>query len=170
MRNVLGMDAQYYGEAESALAVAAILGSIAAGVLTEKLKSGRLSFVLAAIGICIIWAGAIFLFPFGTAVRYAVNVAAFCSMQAAISIFSIFAVSMIQQNTPDNLLGKVMAYTSAITMCAQPVGQMAYGFLFDMFCESVYLVLISTGIIVCVIGLFSVGFFRKILVLVLEKV
>lgn len=34
---------------------------------------------------------------------------------------------MIGQSTPDHLLGKVMAYTSAITMCAQPVGQMAYG-------------------------------------------
>ena len=29
-------------------------------------------------------------------------------MQIAVSIFSIFAVSMIQQNTPDHLIGKVM--------------------------------------------------------------
>lgn len=55
---------------------------------------------------------------------YAVSVVAFCGMQIVISIFSIFAVSMIQQSTPNHLLGKVMAYTSAITMCAQPVGQM----------------------------------------------
>ena len=37
---------------------------------------------------------------------------------AAISIFSIFAVSRIQQKTPNHLLGKVMAYTAAITLCA----------------------------------------------------
>lgn len=73
-------------------------------------------------------------------------------MQAAISIFSIFVVSMIQQNTPDHLLGKVMAYTSAITMCAQPVGQMVYGFLFDECREAVFLALIPTGVIVAVIG------------------
>ena len=54
-----------------------------------------------------------------------------------------------------------MAYTSAITMCAQPIGQMVYGFLFDWFCEAVYLVLIPTGIVVCVIGLSSAGFFRR---------
>ena len=38
VRTVLGLNAKYYGAAESALAVATILGSIAAGVLAEKLK------------------------------------------------------------------------------------------------------------------------------------
>jgi len=54
-----------------------------------------------------------------------------------------------------------MAYTSAITMCAQPTGQMVYGFLFDGFRGAVYLVLIPTGAAVCVIGLFAADFFRR---------
>lgn len=161
VREVLGFDAKYYGAAESALAVATIAGSIAAGLLTGKLKWERLSLVLAAIGLCMLPAGAAFLFPVGAAVKYAVNVAAFGGMQIAISIFSIFAVSMIQQNTPDHLIGKVMAYTSAITMCAQPAGQMVYGFLFDGFRDAVYFVLIPSGAAVCVIGLLSAGFFRR---------
>lgn len=152
VRTILGLDARYYGGAESALAVATILGSIGAGLLTGKLKMEKLWLVLAAIGICIIPAGMVFLFPLGAVFRYVVDVAAFCGMQAAISIFSIFAVSMIQQNTPDHLLGKVMAYTSAVTMCAQPVGQMVYGFLFDRCREAVFLVLVPTGVIVAVIG------------------
>ncbi len=155
VRTVLGLDAGFYGGAESALAVSTILGSVAAGLLTGKLKSGSLSYVLAAIGVCIIPAGVVFLFPSSVFIRYAVIVAAFCGMQAAISIFSIFAVSMIQQNTPGELIGKVMAYTAAVTMCAQPVGQMAYGFLFDRFHGTVYLVLIPSGIMVCVTGLFA---------------
>ena len=144
------------------LAVATILGSIAAGFLTGKLKVERLSLVLAAIGICIIPAGIIFLFPFGAVIKYAVSVVSFCGMQAAISIFSIFAVSMIQQSMPDHLLGKVMVYTSAITMCAQPVGQMVYGFLFDGCREAVYLVLIPTGVVVGMIGVWARGFFGRI--------
>ena len=64
------------------------------------------------------------------------NVAAFCGMQIAVSIFSVFAVSLIQQNTPGDLIGKVMAYTSAVTLCAQPAGQTVYGFLFDGFREA----------------------------------
>ena len=162
VRAVLGLDAKFYGGAESALAVATILGSIAAGLLTGKLRFGRLSYVLAAIGVCIIPAGVVFLFPSGVMTRYVVIVVAFCGMQAAISIFSIFAVSMIQQNTPDELIGKVMAYTSAVSLCAQPVGQMVYGFLFDRFQRIVYLVLIPSGIVVCVIGLLATVFFRKL--------
>ena len=162
VRTVLGLDAKFYGGAESALAVATILGSIAAGLLTGKLRFGRLSYVLAVIGVCIIPAGVVFLFPSSALIRYAVIVAGFCGMQAAISIFSIFAVSMIQQNTPDGLIGKIMAYTAAVTMCAQPVGQMVYGFLFDRFHGAVYLVLIPSGIMVCVIGLLATGFFGKL--------
>ena len=162
VRTVLGLDAKFYGGAESALAVATILGSIAAGLLTGELRFGRLSYVLAVIGVCIIPAGVVFLFPSSALIRYAVIVAGFCGMQAAISIFSIFAVSMIQQNTPDGLIGKIMAYTSAVTLCAQPVGQMVYGFLFDRFHGAVYLVLIPSGIMVCVIGLLATGFFGKL--------
>ena len=81
-------------------------------------------------------------------------------MQIAVNLFSIFAVSLIQQNTPNQLLGKVMAFTSAVTMCVQPIGQIVYGFLFDEFCSRVYLILIPTGVIVCVIGLLSMGFLK----------
>ncbi len=152
VRTVLGLDARYYGAAESVLAVAVIAGSMAAGVLAGKIKKGGLSPMLAAVGLCIVPAGLVFLLPAGTGVRYAVLVAAFCGMQIAISMFSIYAVSMIQQGTPEHMIGKVMAYTSAITMCAQPVGQMVYGFLFDGCREAVWLVLIPTGVIVCGIG------------------
>ncbi len=144
VRTVLGLDARYYGAAESVLAVAVIAGSMAAGVLAGKIQKGGLSAMLAAVGLCIV--------PAGTGVRYAVLVAAFCGMQIAISMFSIYAVSMIQQGTPEYMIGKVMAYTSAITMCAQPAGQMVYGFLFDGCKEAVWLVLIPTGVIVCGIG------------------
>lgn len=152
VRTVLGLDARYYGAAESVLAVAVIAGSMAVGVLAGKVQKDGLSPMLAAVGLCIVPAGLVFLLPAGTGVRYAVLVAAFCGMQIAISMFSIYAVSMIQQGTPEHMIGKVMAYTSAITMCAQPAGQMVYGFLFDRCKEAVWLVLIPTGVIVCGIG------------------
>ena len=71
VRNVLGLDAKFYGGAESALAVAIILGSAAAGFLTGKLTSGRRSCVLVSIGVCIGLAGVVFLLPSGVPVRYA---------------------------------------------------------------------------------------------------
>lgn len=162
VRNILGLSATYYGAAESALAVATILGSIAAGLMTTKLKIRKLSFVLAAFGVFLIPAGLAFLFPLSAVATYIINVISFCGIYIATTIFSIFAVSAIQQKTPTHLTGKIMAYTATITMCVQPLGQIAYGFLFDGFSSTVYFVLIPTGIIVCLIGLFATGFFKKL--------
>ncbi len=161
VRTVLGFNAKYYGAAESALAVATILGSIAAGVLAEKLKIHKLSVLLASLGMFIIPAGIIFLLPVSAIIKYVVMIVSFCGMQAVISIFSIFAVSLIQQRTPNHFIGKVMAYTSTVTLCVQPIGQIVYGFLFDRFHNAVYFVLIPTGIIVCIVGLSAMSFFRN---------
>ena len=161
VRTVLGLDAACYGVTESLLAVAAIGGSIAAGLLTGKQKYCKLSLVLEALGGSILIAGIAFVLPIPVMAKYAINTAAFCGMQAAISIFSIFAVSRIQQKTPNHLLGKVMAYTAAITLCAQPAGQLLYGFLFDRFRYAVSLVLIPTGVVVGSIGLLEAASARK---------
>ncbi len=161
VRTVLELNAQYYGAAESALAIATILGSIAAGFLTEKLQIHKLSVLLASMGIFIIPAGIVFLCPVNPIIKYVITIVSFCGMQIVISIFSIFAVSLIQQRTPNHLIGKVMAYTSTITLCVQPMGQIVYGFLFDRFINMIYLCLIPTGIIVCAVGLSATGFFKK---------
>jgi len=58
----LGLSAEYYGAAESALGFAAILGSIAAGLT----KICHLSIVLAVLGAFLIPAGGAFLAPIST--------------------------------------------------------------------------------------------------------
>lgn len=162
IRTILGLNAKYYGAAESTLAVATILGSIIAGLLTGKLKTRKLSLILAMLGVFIIPAGIAFLISSNTIIIYFINVISFCGMQIAISIFSIFAVSLIQQKTPNHLMGKVMAYTSAITLCVQPIGQIVYGVLFDSFSSTVYFVLLPTGVVVCMIGLLTTRFFGEL--------
>lgn len=155
VRSVLGLSAKHYGFAESALAVATIAGSIAAGLLTGKLKTEKLSLLLSVLGLFLFPAGIAFLLPWNPVVIYVVNILCFCGMQIVISIFSIFAVSLIQQETPNYLIGKIMAYTSAITLCVQPIGQIIYGFLFDRFNNAVYLVLLPSALIICAVGLLA---------------
>ena len=162
VRTILELNAKYYAVAESILGIATIFGSIIAGLFVEKLKICKLSFVLISLGIFLIPTGIIFLFPSSVITKYIIIVTAFCGMQIIISIFSIFMVSFIQQKTPNHLLGKVMSYTYAITLCVQPLGQVIYGLLFDKFSNAVYLVLIPTGIIVCIIGLSASGFFKDL--------
>lgn len=160
VRIVLGLGPEHAGAAESALAIAVLLGSGAAGLLAGRWKAGRLSFLLAAMGAALFPAGLSFLWPAGTGVRYAAVLVSFCGVSFAVSVFSIFAVSLIQQRTPNAMMGRIMAHTAALTLCAQPLGQMAYGFLFDTFRHSAAAVLLPTGIFICGAGLLSAPFFK----------
>lgn len=90
VRTILGLNAKYYGAAESTLAIATILGSIAAGLLTGKLKTRKLSLILSALGVFIIPAGIAFILPVNTITKYIINIISFSGMQIAVSIFSIF--------------------------------------------------------------------------------
>ena len=59
-------------------------------------------------------------------------------------------------------MGKVMSYVFTLSMCVQPIGQIAYGALFDLFFDSPCLVLLPSGVIICITGFLSIGFFRKL--------
>ena len=98
-------------------------------------------------------AGAAFLLPLGAIARYLVLTAAFFAGQLCCSLYSVLAVSMIQQRTPEQLTGKVMALTSTIAMCAQPLGQLAYGALFDLAGNEAELILLPTGLALLLLGL-----------------
>jgi hypothetical protein len=54
-----------------------------------------------------------------------------------------------------------MAYAAAISLSTQPLGQIIYGILFDIFSDAVYLVLVPAGLMLCLIGLFAKNFFKK---------
>lgn len=155
IRTVLGLSAKHYGAAESILGLAAITGSISVSFLATKLKTRKLYLALVVVGIALIPAGIAFLLPVGAMAKYITVITSTFILQFAACVFSIFALSIIQQKTPNELIGKIMAYVATITMCAQPLGQMVYGVLFDSFSSSLYLIFILTGIITCGVGLSS---------------
>lgn len=54
VRTVLGLPAQFYGAAESAAGVAAILGSLAVTILAGRLRTERLWLAVTAAGACLV--------------------------------------------------------------------------------------------------------------------
>ena len=152
IRAELGLSAQLYGAAESAMGLAAVLAGVAAGILAGRLPFRRLNGLVSAMGGCVVLAGAAMMIPAEPLCRYGLLLAAFCGGQAAVTVFSIFALSAIQERTPEHMTGKVMAYTASITMCAQPVGQLMYGLFFDAAAGSAYLVLLPTGAVIWALG------------------
>ena len=143
------------------MGVAAILGGVIVGVWAKKNRLRDMFVIFCVFGICLILSGAAFLLPIGNTGRYVALLIFFCICQLGCSIFSTYAISVIQARTPESLMGKVMSYVFTLSTCAQPLGQMIYGVLFDLFSQNVYGVLIpSGGVIVGCIGWASRRFFR----------
>lgn len=162
VRTVLGLNANYYGAMESMLGFTGILGSIIAGLIVEKFKIRKLYLTLLIIAVPLLPCGIIFLLVQDTQINYVILILSFAIIQISACVFSVFALSIIQQLTPGNMIGKVMAYTATFSLCAQPLGQIIFGILFDGFSSAVYLVLIPTGIILAIISLTTKEFFLKI--------
>lgn len=162
VRTVLDLNANYYGAMESMLGFTGILGSIIAGLVVEKFKIRKLYLTLLIIAVPLLPCGIIFLLVQDTQINYVILLLSFAIIQISACVFSVFALSIIQQLTPDNMIGKVMAYTATFSLCAQPLGQIIFGILFDGFSSAVYLILIPTGIILAIISLTTKEFFLKI--------
>ena len=161
VRTVLGLSATYYGAAESAMGAAAILGSLCAGLLGKKLRVRDMAAIFLSFGLSLFPIGLSFLLPVGRMARYGVLLFFFCVCQLGVCIFSTYAITLIQQRTPEQLMGKVMSCVFTLSMCAQPVGQVVYGALFDCFSDRVYWVLIPTGVLICLIAVASRGFLKR---------
>ena len=159
VRTVLGLSARHYGAAESAMGVASILGGALVTLLAGRLRPRRLAPVFVLVGFCLLPAGAAFMLPLGALARYWVLLVLFCGCQLGCSVFSIYAATLIQSRTPAALMGKVMSCVYTLAMCAQPLGQVLYGALFDRLAPQ--WVLLPSGLLLCAVGLFSAGFFRR---------
>lgn len=161
VRTVLGLSAEHYGVAESVMGVAAVLGSLFVGITAQKFRLRWLAFVFIGLGLSLIPTGIAFLLPVGPLGIYIILLVMFSLGQFGCSLFSTYAISVIQARTPEHLMGKIMSYVFTLSMCAQPAGQIFYGALFDWFSDSPYFVLIPSGILVCIIGLLSTQFFKN---------
>ena len=157
VRTTLGLSSAHYGAAESAAGVAAILGSVAAGFMSVH-GAAWMRRMLGMSGVAVLVAGAGF--ALGLGAEFVVLVAAFSLANLACSAFSVCAMTAIQRRTPESMTGKVMAFVYTLSLCAQPLGQLLYGALFDALPPA--WVLIPSGAVVAAAAIVLRGFFAQL--------
>lgn len=149
VRNVLGLSAELYGASESVLGAAAVLGALAAGIFGPRLK--RWERLVGAFGLALLPAGAGFAARLGPTALYLLLTCGLFAGQFVCSMFSVLALSHIQQRTPEHLTGKVTALTMTLSTCAQPLGQLLYGQFFDLAGSAPEYVLLPTAAALCLL-------------------
>ena len=158
---ILGLPNQYMGFAEGALALGGLAGGVSVGVFAGRLRLSRapLFLLVAALGLLPI--AVVLGVPMDAMLAYGIVVAGLFASMACATMFSIQAISFVQLETPGHLVGKVIALTMSLANCAQPVGQLIYGGLFDALRGNLVPVALGTAAIAFVIGLVTFRVLRK---------
>lgn len=163
---VLNLEAEQanrlYGFAEGALAAGGLVGGIGAGVFADKLaiqKSGNL-IIACAVSVFPVGA-ALILFSSGMVNYIVITVCCFVIMVFS-TIFTVQMMSFIQAQTPQNLIGKVIAVILTVSMCAQPLGNALYGVLFEICKGLEFAVVLFSGIISLMIAISTRNIFKKL--------
>lgn len=165
----LGLSSQLYGVAQGIMMAGALLGGILVGVLSDKLTQDKAHLILAASALCVLPMGLALLIGLPPLASYAVITFFGMSLMALASIFSVMMLSYVQVITPKSLIGKVMSFIMAISICSQPIGQALYGFLFKIFGAAPWIVIFCTGLIAVVITLASRKTFQGIELIPVEE-
>ena len=150
-----------YGFAEGALAAGGLVGGIGAGIFSDKLSIRKTGSLIIVCAICVFpIAAALILFSSGM-MNYMVVIVCCFTIMVCSTIFSVQMMTFIQTETPQNLVGKVIAVIFTVSMCAQPLGNALYGVLFEICQGYEYAVVIFAGAVSLMIAVSAQNIFRR---------
>ena len=146
--NTLKMSDEMLGFAQGALALGGLCGGICTAVFSKKLKVANAHMLLFFCSLSIAVMAIPLLLQMPSTICYAVLTLASFLIMAFATIFSVQMLALVQMQTPEALVGKMMALMMSLVMVSQPIGQAIYGVIFDRFADSV-------GMIALVVACFS---------------
>lgn len=144
IRTTLGYDAATYGLCDGIIGIAGIAGTFIAGCFANRLKSRNAPSLLFVESLMLLPPAIAFLLPCSTQTKLIMLVLCTAAVIIAVDFLNLILVPSIQMRTPTALTGKVMAIILSLTICAQPLGQMLYGWL-HAHC-SVWLILLISAL------------------------
>ncbi len=161
---VLNLDAsqanRLYGFAEGALAAGGLAGGIGAGVFANKLAIYKSGNLVIACAVCVFPISISLILLSSAIINYmAITVCCFAIMVCS-TIFTVQMMSFIQTETPQNLIGKVIAVILTVSMCAQPLGNAFYGVLFEICKGAEYAVVLFSGVVSLMIAISAKNIFK----------
>lgn len=159
----LGMSDQLYGYSQGALAAGGLFGGIMVGVFAKKLNIKKVYLLLLATATLLLPIAISLWLPLSPFRTYLViSICCFLIMSVA-TMITVQMLSFIQAETPMNLTGKVLSCALALAMCAQPLGQAMYGFLFDAFQRTPYYIVLGAAMVSGGIALLSKKVFQNMI-------
>lgn len=150
-----------YGFAEGALAAGGLVGGISAGVFAKRFSIQKAGNLIIASAACVFPAGlALFAFSSGMLNYVILTVCCFAVMVFS-TVFAVQMLSFFQTETPSDLVGKVIAVILTVSMCAQPLGNVVYGVLFEVCRGYEFAVILFAGAASLLMAVRTKGIFEQ---------
>ena len=150
-----------YGFAEGILAAGGLAGGVCAGLFAGKLFVGKAGRLIIASSLWVFPMGAALLVSRGFLAYFVITLSCFFIMGLS-TVFSIQMMAFVQAETPEGLIGKVVAVIMTLVMCAQPLGNALYGFLFEAWAGFEAAVVFFAGAVSLGIGFWSRRVFSRL--------
>lgn len=131
IRTALGFGADVYGYSDGIMSVVSLLDTLLTTALAAKLFMRQMPATIYAAALCFAPIAVVFALPVSRWAKLVTFIAAFCLITLSIDFTNIIISPTFMMLIPDELMGKIGAFISTISLCATPLGQMAYGLLFD---------------------------------------
>ena len=136
-----GLSNQLLGIAQGLLAAGGVLGGLLTALLGKRLQPERAYVFLILCAMLTLLMGAGMLWSNTPYLKYLILSGTGTAITIFSTMFSIQMLAVVQRETPEHLIGKVIACIMTLIMCAQPIGQLIYG----IFLEQISAVPIITG-------------------------
>ena len=136
-----GLSNQLLGIAQGLLAAGGVLGGLLTALLGKRLQPERAYVFLILCAMLTLLMGAGMLWSNTPYLKYLILSGTGTAITIFSTMFSIQMLAVVQRETPERLIGKVIACIMTLIMCAQPIGQLTYG----IFLEQISAVPIITG-------------------------
>lgn len=157
---VLGMSDAALGLTQAIMALGGLFGGLLAGLLGTQLKPRHGSLcLLACAGAAGVMGLAVLPGAPGVLSYWTLTLMSMLAMTAA-TLFTVVMLTLVQAQVPGRLLGKVIACIQAVANCASPLGQAAYGVLFDRLPP--WAVLLGAAALSALVALRSRRVFRRL--------
>lgn len=153
-----------YGFGMGVINFATILGAFLIGFTASKMNMKRLYYWVLSIAILIV-PMTIAIVPPITKLGFSYSFILFllCAVPVAMimTTISIFMITKVQKETPNNFLGKVMATITAVSQCAAPIGQFVYGIMFQRLKTTLYVPVFMISIVMFILSFITKYIFSK---------
>lgn len=164
MRILLKSSDVLYGSALGIIQFSSIAGALSVAFFAKKLHVSQLYKWLLGICVCMI-PMAFGISPYMLNIGYAPVFITFflCAIPIImiVTMLSVYFISLVQKQTPNLIMGKVMAILIAVAQCAAPVGQLLYGQLFELYKYETYIVVAFMFISVIILALIAKKFLKN---------